>query len=320
MGELSPSAENAIEMYLQRRLRSILKLLAGAVAVVGLSGLTLFFTATDRWIGMKVNDIAEVHREHFEQKVDASLEAGDRKLANWQERLSTWEEEITKKRIEVGIGARQAEAFQKRTQEVRDLLAELEPELTSTRRILDGLKSELAIIQQHPTVKAGEIVRAFVEHFGANSDLPSYLNKLSEVRGKVDSTAKRVAELEGLLASEWFEARLVPPWEAYEPDVEGAYTRPGFRLLTPNTVLLRGLVRYPGEYQDITDEDTVIFVLPDGFRPPVTEIHHTVSKPGVVAARIDVRPNGEVLLRKGKRMWVSLDGMVVGLSVPAEGE
>lgn len=111
--------------------------------------------------------------------------------------------------------------------------------------------------------------------------------------------SSNAAAIADLRKGVWQAPALNAPWVNYG-DV---FAVAGYRR-DAGRVQLRGLVK-------AGSGGTAIFVLPAGFRPPAQQIYTAVSDSSV-AARIDVKANGEVLVSQpgaGVLGWLSLDGI-----------
>ena len=107
-------------------------------------------------------------------------------------------------------------------------------------------------------------------------------------------------------------------WRNYNdflgPEETHAYNTTGYFKDHMGFVHLRGLVRRSTSL----DKRSVIFTLPEGYRPARNEIHAPISSDRTKATdhdgwgeqtRVDIYPNGEVTIVVGLGVWVSLDGI-----------
>jgi hypothetical protein len=110
------------------------------------------------------------------------------------------------------------------------------------------------------------------------------------------STAASVADLR---KGSWQAPSLNAPWSNYgDPFTAAAYRRDA------NRIQLRGLVKGG-------TGSSVVLTLPAGFRPGGQLLFAAVSD-STAPTRIDVKPNGDVLLstpQSGVMGWLSLDGV-----------
>jgi hypothetical protein len=80
---------------------------------------------------------------------------------------------------------------------------------------------------------------------------------------------------------------------------DNSYNPVGYFKDSLGVVHLRGLVK---------GGSGLIFTLPSGYRPPYRELHAVITHPNV-AGRIDITPDGQVLMIIGSAEWISLDGI-----------
>ncbi|MFA5172748.1 MAG: type II secretion system protein [Sulfuriferula sp.] len=87
-------------------------------------------------------------------------------------------------------------------------------------------------------------------------------------------------------------------------DYLGAFTTSAFTKTSEGVVVFKGLIKRTGSA--VAGE--VLFQLPVGYRPNLRQVYTTMTNSNV-ASRVDVDPNGNVLIQSGSAGWLSLDGI-----------
>lgn len=97
----------------------------------------------------------------------------------------------------------------------------------------------------------------------------------------------------------WVPPSLQSSWRNYDI----SYAKPGFTKTSAGVVMLRGLIA-----GGTASTNTVIFQLPDGYRPEYRLSFETITNSNVYA-RVYVDPDGSVIIVKADTGWLSLNGI-----------
>lgn len=89
-------------------------------------------------------------------------------------------------------------------------------------------------------------------------------------------------------------------WNNYSPDFATA----AFTKTSEGVVVLRGLVKRAGSAVG----GETIFQLPEDYRPSAPIMFTTMTDPNT-ASRIDIQPNGNVIISSGSGGWIAFDGI-----------
>lgn len=104
----------------------------------------------------------------------------------------------------------------------------------------------------------------------------------------------------------WFDVQMndtpTTGWEKYSD----SYNLPSFSKSSSGRVFLKGLVKGKSASSAVTNG--VIATLPEGYRPEARLAFQTLASPNV-AARVDVKPNGDIVMYAGNATWISLDSI-----------
>ena len=129
-------------------------------------------------------------------------------------------------------------------------------------------------------------------------DSPALRKFLETVTHNLNVLDDRVAQLETPVNAAWIDAVLQGGWVQFGTP----YAAPGFHKEN-NHVHLHGVIK-----NGTTTAGTVLFSIPDGFRPEETLLFDAVSNNS--QSRIDIQPNGEVVLQQGNAAYLSFDGIM----------
>lgn len=123
---------------------------------------------------------------------------------------------------------------------------------------------------------------------GAEADHAVRWGSLMQVRDALNEIAER--------DSGWRTPTLINGWEDYG----GEYGPIAYRRLASGLVVIEGLIR-----NGTVGTSTAAFNLPPGFRPRIRQIFFPGTS-GLNVARLDVRPNGDVITHTGNASWFSV--------------
>jgi hypothetical protein len=102
----------------------------------------------------------------------------------------------------------------------------------------------------------------------------------------------------------WYTPSLLSNWQTFDstPPGTGGYSTPAYTKTSADIVVLKGVIK-----DGSTALDAPIMRLPIGYRPTHRLIFQTDS--GGQASRVDVMPNGDVLVNRVNSSWLVLDGI-----------
>ena len=102
----------------------------------------------------------------------------------------------------------------------------------------------------------------------------------------------------------WYTPTLLNNWTVFDstPPGNGGYSTPAYTKTSADVVVLKGVIK-----DGSTALDSVIMRLPVGYRPTHRLIFQTDT--GGQASRVDVMPNGDVLVNRVNSSWLVLDGI-----------
>lgn len=102
----------------------------------------------------------------------------------------------------------------------------------------------------------------------------------------------------------WYTPSLLSDWTVFDstPPGTGGYSTPAYTKTSADVVVLKGVIK-----DGNTDLDSVIMRLPIGYRPT----HRLIFQTDTVgnASRVDIMPNGDVLVNRANSGWLVLDGI-----------
>ena len=114
-----------------------------------------------------------------------------------------------------------------------------------------------------------------------------------DVNGDVNVSGK--ITVKSITTSDWIAPTLENNWLNWgTPDGPAGYFKDSLGI-----VHLRGIVK--------NGSGSTIFTLPDTYRPAYKEVHAVLAS--AVLGRVDIKPNGEVVVITGSYSWISLDGI-----------
>ena len=114
----------------------------------------------------------------------------------------------------------------------------------------------------------------------------------------IETINDRVAELESETQPDWRDVELQNSWV----ELGTVHNKPQFYKTSRGLVSLRGIIK-----SGTTASNTVLFVLPEGYRAENKNIYPVLSDTGL--GRVDIMPNGEVRIFSGGNGYFSLDGI-----------
>jgi hypothetical protein len=126
---------------------------------------------------------------------------------------------------------------------------------------------------------------------------PALRKLLETVRHDLNILNDRVTLLEIPENSVWKDVVLQNGWVQYGTP----YSNPGFHK-EGNHVHLRGVIK-----SGTTTAGTVLFTLPSDHRPDDSLLFDVVSNNA--QARIDIQPDGDLVIQQGNAAYLSLDGI-----------
>ena len=102
----------------------------------------------------------------------------------------------------------------------------------------------------------------------------------------------------------WYTPSLLNNWQPFDstPPGTGGYSTPAYTKTSADVVVLKGVIK-----DGSTALDSLIMRLPIGYRPTHRLIFQTDSSGQ--ASRVDVMPNGDVLVNRVNSGWLVLDGI-----------
>ena len=102
----------------------------------------------------------------------------------------------------------------------------------------------------------------------------------------------------------WYTPGLLSDWRVFDSTTPGTggYSTPAYTKTSADVVVLKGVIKNGN-----TALDSVIMRLPVGYRPTHRLIFQTDT--GGQASRVDVMPNGDVLVNRANSSWLVLDGI-----------
>lgn len=193
------------------------------------------------------------------------------------------------------------------TKELRDKQEEIAVNLNSkenkiTTRTIGGIASVLALLFSFfAYLKIEDLVaREIQKQVGTE-----YLDKLSQIdsiKFVAEEAAGRIHTIEEQIGQDnWIKVEFQNNWQ----DHGNIFNPCGYVKDEIGRVHLRGLIK-------LGDQESTIFTLPKDYRPKFQEMfvvstNQTNKINGTT--RIDVKPNGEVALKRAYDNWVSLDGI-----------
>lgn len=125
---------------------------------------------------------------------------------------------------------------------------------------------------------------------------------LQGVEQNISVIDRRLKTLEVEVRPDWRDAELKNGWLAYG----NGFDNPGFYKTDNGLVSLRGVIA-----SGTVTSGTVLFTLPAEYRPENANMFVTVSNAGAsdIIGRVDVMPNGDVVIQDGGNTFLSLDGV-----------
>lgn len=102
----------------------------------------------------------------------------------------------------------------------------------------------------------------------------------------------------------WYTPSLLNNWTVFDstPPGTGGYSTPAYTKTSADVVMLKGVIK-----DGSTALDSVIMRLPIGYRPTHRLIFQTDT--AGTAGRVDILPNGDVLVNRANSGWLVLDGI-----------
>ena len=102
----------------------------------------------------------------------------------------------------------------------------------------------------------------------------------------------------------WYVPALLGNWQVFDstPPGTGGYSTPAYTKTSADVVVLKGVIK-----DGNTALDSVIMKLPVGYRPTHRLVFQTDS--AGQPSRVDVMPNGDVLVNRASSGWLVLDGI-----------
>ncbi|MCI5117687.1 MAG: hypothetical protein D3913_06935 [Candidatus Electrothrix sp. LOE1_4_5] len=136
------------------------------------------------------------------------------------------------------------------------------------------------------------------------TDLKKYFESVrAEMNQRLDEMAEIIEGKRLIPQEDWQTPELQNGWKTHS----NAYNSPGYFKDNLGIVHLKGLIR--------AGTDKLILTLPEGYRPELSELQVTCTRknndPNINDdyGRIDILPDGDVIMEKGVKEWVSLDGI-----------
>jgi hypothetical protein len=112
----------------------------------------------------------------------------------------------------------------------------------------------------------------------------------------------------GAAAEDWRAPTLTSDWRGKSPDYGVSYNPPGYFLDRCGLVHLRGMLGDGLNPSNANGFNSVMFLLPPGYRPPNRTVLRALTG-GDEVVRVDIQQDGAVNLRSPYTTFVSLDGI-----------
>ncbi len=158
---------------------------------------------------------------------------------------------------------------------------------------LDVNSGEVVTVQADPVVRDSDLA-ANGGTILQNANLAANGGTIPETdRSNTFGGTQTVANPISLNTEVWNSLSYVNGWEDYG----SPYPPGGYRKLASGLVILRGLIRNG-------TANSIIATLPAGYRPDHQHLFAVQSNHAL--GRVDVRTNGEVVMRDGVTTWISL--------------